>query len=285
MDTVLRVGAWLLPLLCYSREAWAWGLQTHFYFAQLLLWVTPLADPRFRNALTRFPELLLAGCCLPDLSLFSRHAGADALRTTHQWSAAHRLLRGAATDEERALAVGYASHLVTDIVAHNYFVPAHETLWFDTPMMTHAACEWAMDAHVARNLFATPAQVMGGQLERIADYASYGFHCPRPAARRAIRYLLRGERLLRGVGLGPAIYRIARAADRSLPRRFDYYAQETTARLTQINRVIAGDAPVWAAEVACPRSARAELQGHSARTLAYRLPLPRNFFARAGREP
>lgn len=274
-----RALLWCLPLALHCGEALAWGLYTHFYFAQLLLWVTPLADPRFRRALSRFPELLFAGCCLPDVSLFSGQAGARELRVTHQWSAAHRLLREAATDEERALAVGYASHLLTDIIAHNYFVPAHETLWLDTPMMTHAAAEWAMDAHVAHSLFMRPAQVMDAQLERMADYASYSFECPRSAARRAILYLLRGERLLRTLRLGGGIYRAARAADRSLVRRFDYYAQETTSRLAQVNRVIAGDAPAWGAEVACPRTARDELAAHGPRALAWRLPLPRDLFA------
>ena len=42
---------WAVPLLFSSADAWAWGLYTHVYFAQLILWTVPLLDPRFRAAL------------------------------------------------------------------------------------------------------------------------------------------------------------------------------------------------------------------------------------------
>ena len=56
---------WVAPLLLFSADAVAWGLYTHMYFTQLLIWLIPVADPRFRNAIRRFPELCLAATCLP----------------------------------------------------------------------------------------------------------------------------------------------------------------------------------------------------------------------------
>src|SRR5262245_45306260 len=100
--------AWALPLVIHSGDELAWGLYTHVYFAQLLLWAIPLADPRFRRAVRRFPELLLAGACLPDTALFCRYARAEALAITHQWSAAQRMVDAAQDDESRAIAAGYA---------------------------------------------------------------------------------------------------------------------------------------------------------------------------------
>ena len=47
--------AWLTPLLLYSSDALAWGLYTHVYFAQQLIWAVPLADPRFRRAMFALP--------------------------------------------------------------------------------------------------------------------------------------------------------------------------------------------------------------------------------------
>ena len=44
-------------------------------------------------------------------------------------------------DESRACAVGAMGHLWVVIVAHNHFVPAHEHLWRNVPMLTHAASE------------------------------------------------------------------------------------------------------------------------------------------------
>ena len=57
MRKILGLWRWWIPLLLFSADAHAWGLYTHVYFAQLLLWTTPLADPRFRKA--------VAACAAP----------------------------------------------------------------------------------------------------------------------------------------------------------------------------------------------------------------------------
>jgi len=138
---------WLLPFASYSIEANAWGLVTHLYFAQSLLWAMPLLDPRLQRAIKRFPELVMAGACLPDLAIVS-----PAFRHTHHWENAHHLLLSADSDEETAIAIGYASHLYVDVIAHNHFVPAHEAMWLENTMLTHIAVEWAMDAHLAQHM-------------------------------------------------------------------------------------------------------------------------------------
>jgi hypothetical protein len=269
---------WLPPLALYSGDALAWGLYTHLYFAQLLIWAIPLADARFRRAVRRFPELLLAGACLPDASLFSRWAGARALGASHQWCSARRMLHAAGDDEEAALAAGYASHLLADVIAHNHFVPAHETLWFSAPVLTHAAAEWAMDAHIAPQLFARPACVLRRHLPRTAAFAAKHFGCTPQRAAAALRCLQRGEHLLRALRLPQAIYGGGALADAALRRRLDYYAAETAARLGQINRVIAGDAPRWHAEVGCSLAARLRVGERGAGEVRGRLPLPQDFF-------
>lgn len=267
-----------LPLLLHSGDAYAWGLCTHVYFSQLLIWAVPLADPRFRRAVARLPELMLAGTCLPDVALFARLAGAPELDTTHQWSAAQRLLQRAHDDEARALAVGFASHLLCDIIAHNHFVPAHEQLWLDRPVVTHAVAEWTMDAHVMPHLFVRPAALMRRHFRRLADYAAQQFGCGRAEAERALRWLKNGETLLRASRLPQMLGNGARALDGKLERRLDWYVVETTARLGQINRLIDGDAPVWRAEIDCAHVARERPCLLPARGPERRLPLPQDFF-------
>jgi hypothetical protein len=268
--------AWLLPLALFSDNALAWGLYTHVYFAQLLIWAIPLADPRFRRAIVRFPELLLAGVCLPDLALFGRHVGAPALGSIHQWSMARRLLAEADDDEPRALALGYASHLLTDVIAHNHFVPAHEQLWLDRPVVTHAASEWAMDAFVAPHLFARPSGLMARHRTLLAEYTAARFHCAPAAARRALDCLRHGDALLRGSGLPQALLRVAKGIDVRLLRRFGWYVAETTARLGQINRLIEGDAPVWLAEP--EKSGAAHGPARRVAPVMLKAPLPQDFF-------
>jgi hypothetical protein len=255
--------AWLAPLALFSEDALAWGLCTHIYFSQLLIWAIPLADRRFRRAVRRLPELLLAGACLPDIALFGRCLGAPHLGTTHQWSAAQRLLRAARDDESRALAVGYSSHLLADVVAHNHFVPAHERIWFNRPVVTHAACEWAMDAHIMPHLLARPADLMRRHGARITAFATEHLGYDSAAPRRALECLRHGEWLLRASRVPQMLLAGARAVDARLERRLDWYVAETASSLGQINRLIEGHAPAWHAEPAAADAAhaRANLPG------------------------
>lgn len=269
---------WLMPLALFCEDALAWGLCTHVYFSQLLLWAVPLADPRFRRAIARLPRLMLAGACLPDVALFSRLAGAPALGTTHQWSAARRMLERARDDEARALAVGYASHLLCDVVAHNHFVPAHEQMWLDRPVVTHAAAEWMMDAHVMPQLFCRPADLMRQHQRRLVECAVTDIGCDRGKAQRALGWLAHGERMLRASRLPQLLRGGARLLDPRLLRRLDWYVGETTARLGQINRLIEGDAPVWHPEIDCASLVREWPRSRPPRALGSLLPLPQDFF-------
>jgi len=266
---------WALPLGIYSTDALAWGLYTHVYFAQLLIFTIPLADARFRRAVQRFPDLLLAGACLPDTSLFNRFAGVPELRSTHQWSIARRMLAQGADDESRALAVGYASHLLADVIAHNYFVPEHESRWFDCPVVTHAASEWAMDAHVAAQLLATPGDLLRRHRVRLARHAASFIKCTERSAASALTWLDHGERFLRETGSPRTVRFAAGACDASTRRRLDHYASETSRCLEQIDRMIAGERPAWKAEPN-RRALGANAVGRHDET-----PLPRDLFQRA----
>lgn len=270
--------AWLAPLALFSADALAWGLCTHVYFSQLLIWAVPLADPRFRRAVARLPDLMLAGACLPDVALFARAAGAHELATTHQWSAARRLLARAQDDEARALAIGYASHLLCDVVAHNHFVPAHEQMWLDRPVVTHAAAEWMMDAHVMTQLLYRPADLMRQHHRRLVDCAVLHLGCARAKAQRALRWLTSGERLLRASRLPQGLRNAVRRLDPRLEPRLDWYVAETTARLGQINRLIEGDAPVWHPEIDGAPSAAGRQRADPPRGFGSQLPLPQDFF-------
>jgi Zinc dependent phospholipase C len=255
----------------------AWGLYTHVYFAQLLIWAIPLANSRFRRAVQRFPELMLAGACLPDTALFSEWSKAPALRATHEWSIGQRMLACDSDDESLAISAGYASHLLTDIIAHNYFVPAHERLWFDCPVVTHAACEWAMDVHVGPQLFALPRDLLRRHRARLARHAAQRIGCPEHAAARALRWLGNGEKFLRATRLPFVIHRGARTLDSRISRRCDHYVSETARRLHQINRLIAGDSPLWQAEPPARTRKERARSSFTQETLQVQ-PLPQDLF-------
>lgn len=233
-----------MPLVLQSQEANAWGLVTHLYFAHSLLWAMPLLDPRLRQAIQRFPELVMAGACLPDLSLVS-----PTFRETHQWRHAYGLLSRARTDEETAMAIGYASHLYVDVIAHNHFVPAHEAMWMENSMMTHIASEWAMDAHLAPLVAHTPGKLLDRHAEALAAFISPSFDCEPPHTEKALRRLGKADRLLRFSRLPGMIYRSMRMLDRRVFKHFVYYIAKTQTAIQDIHIVLQGIQPHWEAEL------------------------------------
>lgn len=270
---------WLLPLLLTSTDALAWGLYTHVYFAQLLLWAIPLADPALRRLARRHPQLVMAGACLPDVALTARSAGADALAGSHRWPQLHALMDAARGDAEQAAVLGYASHLMADIIAHNHFVPAHERLWFESDIATHIAVEWAMDRHVAGHLFSRPADLLETERGTLIPLMERAFHCPAERVGQALATLTRGESWLRSSHLHAGLYHAARLVDRRVQRRFNLYLGHTGRRLGQLGRLLEGELPGWTAEVE-PLAARARLGETPNRILRACLPLPEDLFLR-----
>ena len=107
---------------------------------------------------------------------------------------------------------------------------------------------------------------------------SRGMFAMTDTTRRAIRQLAGAEKLLRQSGLPALLHRTGRLFDRSLSARFDYYIQETTARLPQMNRVLAGEAPAWIADCPPAELARARIAAHAPELVAGRMPLPGDLF-------
>src|SRR5688572_7450696 len=192
---------WLTPTIIFSGDANAWGLVTHLYFAQSLLWAMPLLDPRLQRAIRRFPELVMAGACLPDLAIVS-----PTFRHTHQWENSHHLLLTANTDEETAIAIGYASHLYVDVIAHNHFVPAYEAMWIQNTMLTHIAVEWAMDAHLAPLLDTSPGTLLTTHREVLISFIAPRFRCSESRADIALRRLSFWDDILRKFHIPRLIY-------------------------------------------------------------------------------
>lgn len=251
--------AWsfLLPLALTSGEAPARGLGSHVHFAQMLLWAVPLADRRLRRALRALPRLALAGACLPELSLVSRYLGVPGFEVSHHWPTATRMLACAGDDAGLAAAAGYLSHLVTDTVAHNHFVPVHETLWPKVPRLTHALAEWALDHHLRQEICAAPAQLLGGAATTLAPLVAATFGCPPQAAERAMRRLARAEAALRASRVPAGALAVAGRLDRATRRRFEHFVAATALRLRDIERSSSGAAGARSAEGTRKRSLRA----------------------------
>lgn len=231
-------------MLLYTGEANAWGLVTHLYFAHSLLWAMPLLDPRLQQAIRKFPELVMAGACLPDLAIVS-----PAFSHTHLWENAHHLMKSASNEEETAIAIGYASHLYVDVIAHNHFVPAHEAMWLEETLFTHVASEWAMDAHLAPLLEIMPGDVLDNHRELLSRFIAPHFRCPRKHAYNALKKLAHADNLLRTSRLPCLIYRAVQILDHRIFKHFSYYIARTQTAMADIGMMLEGCRPEWEAEL------------------------------------
>lgn len=244
ISPIIRKIYWWLPLLTHSTDANAWGLVTHLYFAQSLLWAMPLLDPSLQKAIKRFPELVMAGACLPDLAIISHR-----FRHTHLWENAHHLLKVAQTDEEIAIAVGYASHLYIDVIAHHHFVPAHEAMWLKGTLFTHITSEWAMDAHLAPLMNTSPYHLLTSHQTVISKFISPHFRCEETLTNVALQRLALGDGLLRMIKLPQLIYSLARLIDKRVHTHFIYYVARTQASVGEISEVLNGRQPALEPEL------------------------------------
>lgn len=244
MPTLIKKCYWWLPCCLYCSDACAWGLMTHLYFAQSLVWAMPLLDPRLQNAIRKFPDIVLAGACLPDLALFSQR-----FRHTHLWENAHQLLQMAQSDEELALAVGYASHLYIDVIAHNHFVPAHEAMWFKRTITTHIASEWAMDAYLTPLVNTAPMRLLHQHQSLIAKFISPHFRCSETTTKIALNRLAWGDGLLRSIKLPHLIYATINTLDRRTHKHFIYYIAKTQLAMADVGAVLNGERPQFEPEL------------------------------------
>ena len=235
---------WFIPIIFHANEANAWGLITHVYFAHSLLWAMPLLDPRLRKAIQNFPDLVMAGACLPDLAIISKD-----YRNTHNWQNAHELLDNAKNEEELAIAIGFASHLYIDVIAHNHFVPAHEEMWSDKGMLAHISSEWAMDAHLSPLLNTSPGALLSGNADQLAQFIAPQFDCSIKDTKRLILKLSFWDRMLRTFKIPNVIYHTSRILDKRVDKHFIYYIAKTQVAIADIGIVLSGTKPAWEAEL------------------------------------
>ena len=217
----------LLALCFAATDACAWGLQTHIALAQQA--ILPGLDA----------SLVLAGACLPDLALAGRALGTPAFFRSHRWSTLRRITAAPRDESERALAYGYATHLLADVVAHNAFVPEHEARIARIPHLTHALAEWAMDEHVARFVPASPARLIRAHQGLLTGFVARRFGCGEPLAERATSWLASADHWLRRSRLPRLCLRLIGS------RGFDAYIERAGRALDAMQAALHGRLVDW----------------------------------------
>lgn len=241
-QTLLRLYA-LIVLLLTAQDAFAWGLYTHVFYAQHLPWLMPLFDKRLIVAAKRFPHLVMAGACIPDLAIISQR-----FSVSHSWDTAQHFIRNSKTDEERAMALGFASHLLIDVLAHQHFVPMFEAKWKHNSMVTHVVCEWAMDAHLKTKQIDMPHQLLYQYQTDIIPFVSRCLNVCEAHTRKSVFRLAHADFLLRRFKIPNLLYWWCAKRDNEFVSKLEFYKAETMSILQHFPNIVAGRIPRMHAE-------------------------------------
>jgi hypothetical protein len=101
-----------------------------------------------------------------------------------------------------------------------------------------------MDHQLSADTVAGPRCLLRENLAGIARFASGRFDCGVNDARRTVMCLARSDSALRFSGIPRTCHRLAHRLDGGLRRCFDYYLAETSARLAEINALLAEGVPL-----------------------------------------
>lgn len=72
----------------------------------------------------------------------------------HNWLVADQIFRSARNDHQRAFAYGYISHLASDVIAHNYFIPSMIITMYRKRVFSHTYWEMRFDKLVSEGTVA-----------------------------------------------------------------------------------------------------------------------------------
>lgn len=233
----------MVLLLCgFPVEAHAWGLVSHVAYTQQWLHSLPHLPLAWISAVQRYPSLVLAGACLPDLAVVSRH-----FTHSHGWGLGQALLHSK-QPRQLALGIGYNIHLLSDVVAHQHFVPTFEAKWRHDSLLTHAAAEWAMDAYCQHPALPTPSRLLRLHRAQIVESLHSVWSLPKTDIHRAVSRLATADQALRWSRLPHWLLKRYCQRDNEFVHKLAYYQTQVSVALHDLPHVLAGQFPALHAE-------------------------------------
>jgi hypothetical protein len=146
-------GILILPL-----KAAAWGPGVHVSEGSYILNNLHLILPWLAELLRSFPNDYLYGCVSADILIGKGERRRD--DHCHNWSVGKKMLKSARSRSQKAFAYGYLSHLASDVVAHNFYVPNQLYTTSTTRKLGHLYWEYRSDAHIEKRLWPVVKKVM-----------------------------------------------------------------------------------------------------------------------------
>lgn len=167
-------------LLLTPNAAYAWGPATHLQLGVEVLKNAYFLKEALRGLLLQNAYSYLYGCIAADI-IFAKGL-AKLHEHSHSWGVGLGILTEASTPSQQAFAYGYLSHLASDIVAHNHFVPECMIKTYSTRTLRHLYWEVRFDTAVkteywalAKEVASSPCSENDDLLERIVTRTLFSF--------------------------------------------------------------------------------------------------------------
>jgi hypothetical protein len=146
-------------LIALPAEALAWGPITHLVHGFQIAENLSILPGSLQELLQMHRLAYLYGCVGADITQARRYAR-NIYAHCHHWGVGFKLLTAACTNEERAFAYGYLSHLAADVYSHNYYVPIQLIASFSARTLGHVYWEMRFDARQGRQCWRRMKRVL-----------------------------------------------------------------------------------------------------------------------------
>lgn len=140
-----------LLFLILPEQAFAFGPAFHLKIGYEILNYLTLFSPLTQQLLAEYPLDFLYGNISPDIIIGKRFLPYH--KHCHNWNIAKDLIDFATSSSQKSFAYGYLTHLASDVIAHNYFVPVQTISTFRTRTLTHLYWETRLDNKVEREIW------------------------------------------------------------------------------------------------------------------------------------
>ncbi len=137
--------ALLFWLMLTPRAALAWGPVTHLTHGAQALAEATSVGVGLQRLLRKHRLSYLYGCVGADITQAKAFTRAQQAHC-HSWQVGWSLLDQAASDAQRAFAWGYLTHLASDVLSHNHYVPTQLVVSYRTVAHGHVYWEARFDA-------------------------------------------------------------------------------------------------------------------------------------------
>lgn len=113
----MHIGLLLLILLFIPDNSYAWGPLTHAYLSNQLFSLSHLVPISIFPIIKKCREYFIYGNIIPDTVIGKKFLPNE--KNLHSWRTGLNLLREANTEEEKAFAYGFLTHLAADAILHH----------------------------------------------------------------------------------------------------------------------------------------------------------------------